>query len=77
MQSLKQKILQLATALCLRNISKDCSVNNMIKTWLNGYVYEFCVDYEDFNSIVNGAKNIPFLHEIFMVKYQIKWNKIK
>ena len=35
-----------ATPLCLGNISKDCSVNNMKKTGLNGYVYDFSVDYD-------------------------------
>ena len=34
------------TLLCLGNISKDFSVNNMKKTGLNGYVYEFSVDYD-------------------------------
>ena len=33
-----------ATPLCLENISKDWSVDNMKKTGLNGYVYEFIVD---------------------------------
>ena len=31
--------------LCLRNISKDWSVDNMKKTGLNKYVYVFSVDY--------------------------------
>ena len=34
-----------ATPLCLRNISKDWSVNNMKKTGFNGYVYDFSVHY--------------------------------
>ena len=34
-----------ATPLCLGNISKDCSVDNMKKTGLNGYVYDFSADY--------------------------------
>ena len=34
-----------ATPLCLGNISKDWSVDNMKKTGLNGYVYDFSVDY--------------------------------
>ena len=38
--SLKQKIL------CLGNISKDFSVDNMKKIELNGYVYDFSVDYD-------------------------------
>ena len=36
----------LATSLCLGNISKDWSVDNMKKTWFNGYVYDFSVDYD-------------------------------
>ena len=35
-----------ATPLCLGNISKDWSVVNMKKTGLNGYVYDFSVDYD-------------------------------
>ena len=31
--------------LCLGNISKDFSVDNMKKTGLNGNVYDFSVDY--------------------------------
>ena len=36
----------LATPLCLGNISKDFSVDNMKKTGLNGYIYDFSVDYD-------------------------------
>ena len=36
----------LATPLCLGNISKDFSVDNMKKTGLNGYVCDFSVDYD-------------------------------
>ena len=35
-----------ATPLCLGNISKDWTVNNMKKTGLNRYVYDFSVDYD-------------------------------
>ena len=35
-----------ANSLCLGNISKDWSVDNMKKTGLNGYVYDFSVDYD-------------------------------
>ena len=31
--------------LCLENIYKDWSVDNMKKTGFNGYVYDFSVDY--------------------------------
>ena len=34
-----------ATPLCLGNISKDWSVDNMKQTGLNGYAYAFSVDY--------------------------------
>ena len=32
--------------LCLGNISKDWSIDNMKKTSLQGYVYDFSVDYD-------------------------------
>ena len=34
-----------ANPLCLRNISKESSVDNTKKTGLNGYAYDFSVDY--------------------------------
>ena len=36
-----------ATPLCLGNISNDWSVDDMKKAGLNGYVYDFGVDYND------------------------------
>ena len=35
-----------ADPLCLGNISKDWSVDNMKRTGFNGYVYDFSVDYD-------------------------------
>ena len=35
-----------ATALCLGNVSKDWSKDYIKKTELNGYVYDFSVDYD-------------------------------
>ena len=35
-----------STPLSLRNISKDWSVDNMKRTGVNGYVYDFSVDYD-------------------------------
>ena len=35
-----------ATPLCLGNISKDFSVDNLKKTRLNWYIYDFFVDYD-------------------------------
>ena len=36
----------LAYSLCLGNISKDWSQDNMKKTGLKGYVYDFSTDYD-------------------------------
>ena len=35
-----------ATPLCLENFSKDLSVDNTKKAGLNGYVYDFSIDYD-------------------------------
>ena len=35
-----------AAPLCLGNISKDWSIDNIKKTGFNGYVYDFSVDYD-------------------------------
>ena len=47
-----------ASPLCLGNISKDWSVDNMKKTGFNGYVYDFSVDYDAiaFDNILNIRK---------------------
>ena len=47
-----------ATPLCLGNISKDWSADNMKKTGFNGYVYGFSVDYDatDIDDIVDIHK---------------------
>ena len=42
--------------ICLGNIWKDWSVNNMKKTGITGYVYDFSVDYEAI--AVDDIKNI-------------------
>ena len=36
-----------ATPLCLGNISKNWSVDNMKKTGFDGYVHDFSADYDD------------------------------
>ena len=53
--------------ICLGNISRDFSVDNMKKTGLNGYVYDFSVDY---NSIANDK--ILDVHKYLMKKNNIK-----
>ena len=55
-----------ATPLCLGNISKYWSVDNMKKTGFNGYVYDFSVDYDDI-----AVDDIKDIH-----KYLIKKNSI-
>ena len=41
-----KKILNIKSyPLCLGNISKDFTANNMKRTELYGYVYDFSVDY--------------------------------
>ena len=43
----KAKDSEIVTSLlCLGNISKDWSTDNMKKTGLNRYVYDFSVDYD-------------------------------
>ena len=54
-------------SLCLGNISKDFSVDNMKKTGLNGYVYDFSVDY---NAI--PVDDILDIHKYLMKKHDIK-----
>ena len=56
-----------ATPLCLGNISKDFSVENMKKTGLNGYVYDFSVDY---GAIV--VDDILDIHKNLMKKINIE-----
>ena len=45
-----------ANPLCLGNISIDWSVDNMKDSGLNGYVYDFSVDYDTF--AVDDIKDI-------------------
>ena len=56
-----------ASPLCLGNISKDSSVDNMKKTGLNGYVYDFSVDYDAI-----AVDNILDIHKHLMGKNNIK-----
>ena len=55
--NLRQKNSKIvATPLRLGNISKDWSTDNMKKTGLNGYVYDFSVDFDSTN--IDDIKNI-------------------
>ena len=61
-----------ASPLYLGNISKDWSVDNMKKTGLNGYVYEFHVDYRTTDSKSDITEIMPSIHDYLMLKYKIK-----
>ena len=52
--------------LCLGNISKDWSLDNMKRTGFTGYVYDFSADYD--TTAVDDIKNIH--------KYMMKTNDI-
>ena len=52
-----------ATPLCLGNISKDWSADNMKRTGFTGYVYDFTVDYNYIDT--DDIKNI---HNYLMKK---------
>ena len=53
-----------ATPLCLGNISKDWSVDNM--KGLNGYVYDFSVDYD-----ATAVDDVKDIHKYLMKKNNI------
>ena len=55
-----------ANSICLGNISKDWSVDNMKKTGLKGYVYDFSADY---NTI--AVSDILDIHKYLMEKNKI------
>ena len=52
-----------ASPLCLGNISKDWSTDNMKKPGLNGYVYGFSVDYS-----ATDTDDIKDVHNYLMKK---------
>ena len=51
------------TPLCLGNISEYWSVDNVKKTGLNGYVYDFSVDYRTVFTVL-----ISKIHNSLMIK---------
>ena len=53
----------IATLLCLGNISKDWSVDNMKRNWFDGCVYDFSVDYD-----VIAVDDILDIHKYLMKK---------
>ena len=78
--------------MCLANISKDFTIDNMKTTGLNGYVYDFSVDYDacTVDDILELCKylmkcldslKIVFIGDgIYWSKFKcksIEWNSIK
>ena len=55
-----------ARPLCIGNISKDLSTDNMKKTGFSGYVYDFSVDYN-----VTDDDDIKDIHKYLMKKNDI------
>ena len=55
-----------ATPLCLENISKDWTVDNIKKTGLNGHVYDFRADYDTI-----AVDDILDIHKYLMKKNDI------
>ena len=56
-----------ASPLCLENISKDWSTDNMKKNpAFNGYIYDFSVDYD-----VADIDDTKDIHKYLMKKYNI------
>ena len=55
-----------STPLCPLNISKDWSVDNMKRTGVNGYVYDFSVDYDAI-----AVDDILDIHKYLMKKNDI------
>ena len=63
----KAKVFEIvASPLCLGNISKDWSTDNMKKTGFNGYVYDFSVDYD-----ATDVDDIKDIHKYLMKKNNI------
>ena len=56
-----------AYPLCLGNFSKDFSADNMKKTGLNGYIYDFRVDYDAI-----GITDILDIDKYLVNKHDIK-----
>ena len=55
-----------ATLLCLGNIIKDWSIDNMKRTGFNGYIYDFSVDCD-----ATDIDDIKDIHKYLMKKNNI------
>ena len=61
-----------AVLLCVGNISKDFSVDNMEKTELHGHVYNFSANYDSID-----VDNIVDIHKCLMKKHKIMFRLMK
>ena len=61
-----------AIPLCLENISRDFSVDNMKKTWLNGYLYDFSVDY-----VAIAVDDVLNIHKYLMKQNEMMFRFIQ
>ena len=52
--------------ICLGNISKDWSIDNMKRTGINGFVYDFSIDYDPI-----AVDDIKDIHKCLMKKNNI------
>ena len=59
-----------ASPLCLGNISKDWSTDNMKRTGFTGYVYDFCADHG-----ATDVDDIKDIHKYLMKKKEHSINK--
>ena len=57
-----------ANPLCLGNVSKDWSVDNMKNAGLNGYLYDFSVDYD-----AASVDDIKDIQKYLMKKNNVVW----
>ena len=64
---LKANDSEIWTPLCLGNVSKSFSVDTMNKAGLNGYVYDFNLDYDAI-----AVDDTLDIHKYFMKKHNIK-----
>ena len=56
----------IASPLCLGNISKDWSIDNMKRTGFTGYIYDFSVDHE-----ATDVADIKDIHKYLMKKISL------
>ena len=60
-----------ASPLCLGNISKDWSTDNMKKTGFNGYIYDFSVGYD-----ATDVDDIKDIHKYLMKKNNMAYKYV-